>query len=277
MSLIQDIVKFGLGQFGIQATGDTPKAIATSALTSFLTQKVNKAIKKTNLPSANQASVTTSSAVATNTTQKTIETIERKVKVEIAADTDAGIPVVYGEGYVQPLLVDAVLTNSQCTMWYAVALCEATGVDLAGAASLITFEEIYWEGKKITFYSDGNRVAASWEGKGASAKQDLTLTGNVEIYCYNNGSSSPCNVRPQGLAVNHGNAYNIMPGWGVNHQMSGLAFALIKVNYDAEKEVKGLGSLRFKMRNSMSKPGDVLNDYMTSTVYGAGISAGEID
>lgn len=257
MSFITDIVKFGLGQFGIEATGDTPSAIAKSAITSFLTQKVNNAIKKSNTPS--------SGATTSNI-------IERNVSLEIKADTTANIPVVYGEGFVTPLLVDAQQTNNNCTMWYAVALCEVTGNDLNGNASNITFEEIYWDNKKLTFGFDGVTVVGAWEGVGANAKNDTSLSNNVKIYCYNNGSNNPTNVRPQGLAVQHPSADKVMPLWTANHSMSNLVFALIRVDYDAENNVRNIGNLKFKLRNSMKLPGDVINDYLTNTVYGAGIA-----
>jgi hypothetical protein len=256
VSFITDIVKYGLGQFGIEATGDTPSAIASSAITSFLNQRVNSAIKKSN-PAV--------------TGSPTTETVERNVTVELKADTNASIPVVYGEGFVEPKLVDAQITNNNCTMWYAVALSEVTGSDISGTPSQITFEEIYWNGKKLTFSYDGVTVAAAWEGIGASAKSDTSLSGNVKIYCYNNGSESPCNVRPQGLEVLHGNAYEVMPLWTSNHQMSNLVFAIIRVDYDAENEVTSIGNLKFKLRNSLKKPGDVIYDFMNNTVYGAGI------
>lgn len=274
MSFITDIVKFGLGQFGIEATGDTPSAIASSAIKSFITNKVNSSIKKSNPPSGNTS--TPATAGSSTKTEKTVEQIEREVKAELSADTSASIPVVYGEAYVKPLLVDAQITNNNCTMWYAVALCEVTGDDLNGDASTISFEEIYWDNKKLTFDYDGVTVAAAWEGIGPNATNDLALSGNVKIYCYNNGSTNPTNVRPQGLAVQHGDAHTVMPNWTVNHSMSNLAFALIRVDYDADNQVKGINSLEFKMRNTLKSPGDVLNDYMTNTVYGAGIPTEEI-
>jgi hypothetical protein len=283
MSFILDIVKFGLGQFGIEAKGNSPKAIASSAITSFLTQKVNSSIKKSNPQPQTGGAVSANTAAAPNAgspQQETVERIEREVKIEIKADTLAHIPVVYGEAWVQPLLVDARITNNNCTMWYCVALSEVTGVDVDGNPSNITFEEIYWNNKKLTFLYDGVTVAAAWEGKGGksfSATADTTLSNNVKIYCYNNGSASPTNIRTQGLAVTHGDARSLMPSWTTNHAMSSLVFALIRVDYDADKEVTGIGNLRFKIRNSLKRPGDVLNDYMTNTVYGAGIPITEID
>jgi hypothetical protein len=58
--------------------------------------------------------------------------------------------------------------------------------------------------------------------------------------------------------------------------MSDLVFAIIRLDYDAEKNVTGLGNVRFKISNSMTQPGDCLYDYMTNTRYGAGIDPTEI-
>ena len=273
MSFIDDIITFGLGAFGINEKGSNASAIASSALTSLVTNRVNNSIKKIN-PDETLDPFTVGVELPT---EKQIETIERDVKLEIRANANASIPVVYGDAYVDPLLVDARLTDDYCTMWYCVALTETTGtVFSTGDPSVITFEEIWWDNKKLTFDTDGVTVLGAWDGVGAAATLDPTLTGSVQIYCYNAGSTAPVTVRPQGLGVSHGNAYDIMPGWTTNHTMSNLVFALIRVDYASEKEIDGLGSIKFKLRNTLSSPGDVLYDYMTNSVYGAGLSAGEI-
>jgi hypothetical protein len=58
--------------------------------------------------------------------------------------------------------------------------------------------------------------------------------------------------------------------------MSDLVFCIIKLTYNKEKDITGLGNIEFKMTNSMTLPGDVMQDYMTNTRYGAGISNTEI-
>lgn len=273
MSFINDIIEFGLGAFGIREKGSNASAIVSSALTSLVTNRVNNSVKKIN-PDQPRDPYTVGVVLPT---EKQIETIERDVKLEIRADANASIPVVYGDAWVTPLLVDARLTDDYCTMWYCVALSEVTGtVYSTGVASEITFEEIWWDNKKLTFDTDGVSVLGAWDGVGAAATLDSTLTGQVKIYCYNGGSTAPASVRPQGLGVSHGNAYDIMPGWTAAHQMNNLVFALIRVDYASEKEIDGLGSIQFKLRNSISSPGDVLYDYLTNTIYGAGLSTGEI-
>jgi hypothetical protein len=58
--------------------------------------------------------------------------------------------------------------------------------------------------------------------------------------------------------------------------MTNLIFVVIEVNYNREKNVTGIGDMRFQIQNSMNKPGDVMRDYLTNTVYGAGIDAAEV-
>ena len=72
-------------------------------------------------------------------------------------------------------------------------------------------------------------------------------------------------------------AWSIMPGWTSAHTMNDLVFAIVKVEYNKEKNVTKLGKLDFKIRNSMTEPGDCLYDYMTNTRYGAGIDPQEIN
>jgi hypothetical protein len=71
-------------------------------------------------------------------------------------------------------------------------------------------------------------------------------------------------------------AYALMPNWGTDHTMNDLVFALVRVDYNKEKNVTGLGTIDFKMKNTMTQSGDVLYDYMTNTRYGAGIDPAEI-
>jgi hypothetical protein len=55
--------------------------------------------------------------------------------------------------------------------------------------------------------------------------------------------------------------------------MSNLVFVIVRVDYNKDKNITGLGDLTFEIKNSMKLPGDCLYDYMTNTRYGAGIDA----
>jgi hypothetical protein len=58
--------------------------------------------------------------------------------------------------------------------------------------------------------------------------------------------------------------------------MSNLVFALVRVDYNREKNVTGLANTIFNVSNTMFQPGDVVYDYLTNTTYGAGIASGDI-
>lgn len=269
MSFITDIVKYGLGQFGIEATGDTPRAIAQSAITNFLKDKVNSALKRTN-PTSPSGSGSTAPAIPAEV-KAAVERIEREVKLEFEADTEASIPVLYGEGFVSPLLIDARLTNNNCTMWYAVALCEQTGNLIDGTPSEIEFLDVYIDSNRVIFEGDGVTV----RGLHANGSTNYDVRGLIKIYPYSNGSANPVQWKNQPKTITHGDARTVMPGWGIDHKATNLVFALIRIDYNSEQEITGINNMKFWLRNSMKLPGDVINDYLTNEVYGAGIT--EVD
>jgi hypothetical protein len=60
-------------------------------------------------------------------------------------------------------------------------------------------------------------------------------------------------------------------------QMNGLAFAIIKLNYNREAETTGIQTVTFKARQylngtSAAKPGDVWYDYITNDLYGGAMA-----
>jgi hypothetical protein len=67
-----------------------------------------------------------------------------------------------------------------------------------------------------------------------------------------------------------------MPNWTPNHLCNDLVFAIVRVVYNKDKNVTGLGDLKFNVNNPLNNPGDVLLDYMTNTRYGAGITLEDI-
>lgn len=274
MSFITDIIKYGLGQYGIDASGDTPSALFQSATTNFINNQVASFAKKIQ-------GGTSSSNTPETTSTETEKQITRNVKVELEADQQAKIPVVYGEAFVDPILIDAQLTDNNCTMWYAVVLCEVTGtIKSSDVASAIEIREVWLDNKKLIVGNDGVTVKTSHLDGDAYTKDD-TIADLIKIYCYSNGSASPAKLGMIPASGNpndlHGNAWEYMPGWTTAHTADQLAFAIIRVDYSSTNEIKGINKLRFRVRNTMSLPGDVMYDYMTNTRYGAGLADKEID
>lgn len=257
MSFLDDIVS--LGSKAYEATSSSPIAsslVKTAALGIILNQ-VSKSMNKGN-----------SKPDAAATSQP-----DRFVREQLSPDTNHSIPVVYGSAFIKGIITDAYLTPEKNVMWYCITICEKTGNLLStGAPSVITFEDIYLNNCRLNFLSDGITVASATDDDG---NVNTKVNGLIKVYCFNNGSTNP--VVPvaysnAGLA----NAYGLFPTWTTNHTMNGLVFALVRVEYDKENDVTGLGEIEFKLTNTLTQPGDAVYDYMTSTRYGAGINPTEI-
>ena len=258
MSFIDDVISLAEDFFGIEAEPDLGQSINQSAASDYVNSVVTSNVK-------------------TPENQEEPETVEIEVEQELEAKTDNAVPLVYGTGFTKGVLVDAQITNNNCTMWWAVALAEVTGELLDGTESEIQILEVYRNGNRLTVFDDGVTVAAEWEGNYPSVTANTDISGLMQLYFYNNGSDSPTFIRPQGISATHSAAYNYMPGWTVDHKMSEMAFVLIRLDYSAVNDITELGDIEFKIRNTMTDPGDVLVDYATNTRYGAGIPKQEMD
>lgn len=261
MSFLDDIVDVGSSIWGTLTGPSVAGGVARAAALGYMLKEVTASIKKDN-------------AVPSTAQENNATTPDYGVREQVDPSTDNTVPVVYGTAFLQGSVIDAVLTNSNQTMYYAIVLCERTGVKLSdGQQSQVYIEEIYWNGDKLNWQGDGQTVSSQTSADGVI---DQSMNGLVKFWLYNNGSDNQ--VGPLGVNLPYGtaSAYNVFPGWTVNHKMSNLIFAIVEVNYNKEKNVTGLGTLEFKIKNTMTQPGDVLNDYLTNTVYGAGLSPEEI-
>ncbi len=280
MSFIEDIIKFGnnaekaFNQFNqtVNFFNNLGSAFGQSSNLLQIAESVKANIMS---PISNVTNALNNSLSTQTVEEKTERTTE--VRLEYDPNPENAIPVVYGTGYLTGKLIDAQLTNNNCTMWYALVLCETTGtVQSTGQPSTIYIDRAYWQGNRLDFLaSDRVTVAAAYATASRTVKTDII--GNVKIYAYNNGSNSPTPIPGQGYAAFHGPAWDYMPGWTTNHTMDGLVFVLIRVDYDKASEITGIGNIKFKVRNTMRLPGDVMYDYMTNSRYGAGIEPTEID
>ena len=214
-----------------------------------------------------------SNAVSANNITGTAN-IDQGVRLQIPPAANNKIPVLYGAGYFGGIITDAVMTNTNKTMYYCLTLSEKTGTILSqNTASSYTFKDVYWNDQRVVFKNDGITVDYTVDRAGTV---DRSLGDQVSIYCYAGNSSSP--KVPENYTNNTlTNATSVMPGWTTStHAMNDLIFAIVKVDYNREKNVTGLGNVLFHIDNTMKLPGDVLYDYMTNTRYGAGIVSGEI-
>lgn len=226
-------------------------SLARTAITGLALSQMAKSMNKKNTP--------------TQDDNGTVVTVEPNV--------ENAIPVIYGTAIVGGIVVDAHISADNKKMYYVYVVSERTGTLLSNSAqSVLSFQEVYYNNNKVVFSDDGYTARYLQAEDGFV---DNNIADQVKIYCFNNGSQNP--VTPTGY-TNAAllPAYSIVPTWTSNHTMDNLVFAVIEVTYNPSKSVTGIGDVQFKINNTLSKPGDVLYDYMTNTRYGAGIPEAEI-
>lgn len=268
MSFIDNLGKAANKTINYFREDPTGSAIAKTAILGFTLAKINNSINKQSDPNVN------STNSSTQGNQQVGVNDLNKYRVQVDPDTTAKIPVVYGEAYVGGKIIDAQLGSDRCkTMWFCLALSEQTGNLLDGSSSQISVEECYWNGNRIQFESDG---ITSRAGVNDDGQVNSEIKGKIRIYPFSGDSESPTNIGSSSNG-NSANAYTLFPGWNTAKQMSDLVFVLISMDYFPSGDIRGLGTWQFKLKNTMTKPGDCVYDFMTNTRYGAGINPAEID
>lgn len=252
MSFLSTLGTIAKGVGGFLKSDSLGASLAKTALYGLALKKVSDSIRK---------SQDTATAAA-----------DTGSRVTVNPDTTNSIPVVYGDAYVGGVVTDAYLSANNKTMWFCITLSEKTGNLIDGTPSEFSFNEVYMDGLRLDFKSDGVTVDLAYDESGNSTDK---WNGYMKIYPFNGNSASPTSFTTEG-AGNTASANSLFPGWTSNHTMSDLQFCLVKIEYNAKNKISSLGNLQFKVSNTMKKPGDVLFDYMSNTRYGAGISTTEI-
>jgi hypothetical protein len=186
------------------------------------------------------------------------------------------IPVVYGSAWLGGTFVDAVLSTDQKTMYYVIAISSIS----SDASATFTYDraKFYYGDRLITFDNiDQTKVTSLTDGDN---NQDTKISGNLYISLY---TSTQAGV----ITAVNGTAPNVFMGgadipaalrWpSSGRQMNGLAFAIVKLNYNADAGTTGLQPITFYCTHlpkggSECKPGDAWYDYMTDDRYGAGMT-----
>jgi hypothetical protein len=256
MSFLDSLVDLGKSAIGFLSGNSVGANLARTAITGYALNRITNTVNKEN-------------------EKPETKRIDPGVRIQVDPSPDYRVPVVYGEAVLGGIITDAVLTNGNQTMYFCITICERTGLtDLGtGPQSTFTFNDIYWNDNRLSFQSDGITVAG-WTDKSETFTDKPN--GKIKVWCFDGNSTRP--TIPTGYtnaATDY--AYNIFPGWASGtHFMNDLVFAIVRVDYAADQDVKGLGNMKFKISNSLTLPGDVLYDYMTNTRYGAGIAPEEI-
>lgn len=184
--------------------------------------------------------------------------------------TDNKLPVIYGTAWTGGALVDLSITNNNQQMFYVISLCEVTN----NGADTITFGDIYWGGKKVTFDATDRYKVVSLTDESTGAI-DTNVNGKMEIYLYNNGSFSPTNSSLTAVQVM--NSANLVYVWDASKKMTNCAFAIVHLTYNNDAGTTGLQQTRFQITNSRTNTGDCFYDYLTNTVYGCAIPIDQVN
>jgi hypothetical protein len=201
-------------------------------------------------------------------------------RVQLSPSPENKVPVLYGRAFCSGMVVDAYLDNQNKTMTYVMVIAETTN----NTSSSYTVNNIYWNDLRLTF--DGSDPSKAVSGKKNVDAADRTVEdytntdfaidgGRVFINIYAGNTTSARQIFGKTQ-----NAYSIQylsNHWTSSYKMEGLIFAVIQVNYNSEKGFTGLPNMTFDITNSISRPSDVLIDYLTSDRYGANIPVEDID
>lgn len=190
------------------------------------------------------------------------------VRLQLNPSTDNQIPVLYGSAYFGGNITDAQLSSDYKKMTYCLTLAEMTGTKYSGGSSAYTFNNVYFNNNRIIFKADGVTVDYAVDSNG---NQDISARDLIKVYFY---AGSP--IQPNGYSGTTPASYTVMPGWTQStHPMTNLIYAIVEVTYNKDTGITGIPDCTFHVTNSMTLAGDCLYDYMTNSVYGAGIDTSE--
>jgi hypothetical protein len=184
------------------------------------------------------------------------------------------IPIVYGDAYLGGTFVDAVLSTDQKTMYYVVA------VSCVSPNGQFTFDtdNFYYGDRLVVFDStDTTKVIKLID---EAENEDTKISGNLYINLYRStaaGTITPLNGASAPNVVMGGADIDVALRWpSSGRQMNGLAFAIVKLNYNQDAGTTNLSPITFYAKHYLNstgaaKPGDVWYDYITNVAYGGAV------
>jgi hypothetical protein len=206
--------------------------------------------------------------------------------VQLPPATDNKLPVVYGDAWVSPIIVDAKISEDQQHMWYVLALSETTD------SGTVSIDQVYWDDKILLFDPANPNTIRGWYNEA----DNTTVTGvggKIHMWFYRDGSlltgtTHRC-ISAEGVSTQEATtrtAFNVLEDemiasaqrWTAANRMTKTVFAVCRVDYAADYGISGLSnSIKVRIKNTLKAPGSVLKDYLTNTRYGAGIPLANID
>lgn len=206
------------------------------------------------------------------------QSIDNGVRQQVAPGTTNSIPIVYGNAYLGGTFVDAVLTVDQKQMYYVLAI---SSISPNGQFSFDR-TKMYYGDRLITFDgTDLTKVVSLTDGAG---NVDTKISGNLAISLYTSTNAGIITAVTGTSPSSYMGGSDIAAGqrWTGTRQMNGLAFAIVKLNYNRDADTTQLQPITFRVSHYLNGagaalPGDVWYDYITNETYGGGMATSIVD
>ena len=192
---------------------------------------------------------------------------------QVPPATDNKLPVLYGSAYVGGAVTDLSISSDNQQLYYVLSIAEVTSTNPGQTPDTITFGDVYFGGKLVTFQSNGYTVASLTDE--STGIVDTTVNGRIEFYLYNNGSNSPTNSPYTAIEVLQ--ASGLTYTWDSTKLMTNTAFAILHLSYSQSANIRGLEATKFQLTSSRNNTGDCFYDYLINTRYGCAIPVNQID
>jgi len=219
---------------------------------------------------------------------------QNNIRQQVPPDPTAGIPLVYGDAYTGGRFCDAVLTQDQKSMFYVMVISNISPngqfiYNLPAAATPPTASQFYYSDQTITFdTTDQTKVVSLTDGAGNVDTSIMNDDGSSKLYIYLYTSSASGVITPVNTTLMPSDVMTYDPSnpntcpsgqqWATtNRQMNGLAFAIIRLNYNNNSPgTTSLQPVTFYVSHYLNstgcaKPGDVWYDYLTNPIYGGAV------
>ena len=169
------------------------------------------------------------------------------------ANTQNKLPCLYGNFMTRGIEMAQFVTEDRAQLWTVVAL---------GEGPVTSIDRFFWDDIELTLDADGI-VTGGVDRDGEAVDR---LNGLVQVYTYLGGDSNFSG--PLSAAF---------PEWTAEHRMNSVAYAVVRVTYSADNDVRSLNDMRFIGVAPNSNPADAVLDQLTNTRYGLGLPTTNID
>ena len=205
-------------------------------------------------------------------------------RVQLPPATNNKLPVVYGNAFMSPVIIDAKISTDQQYMWYVMALSEVTDSGTIGFddPDNVGYPLVYWGDKQVKFNSTYRYQVDALIDPNTLA-EDTKVAGNMNIYFYNDGSMANLYGAPSAISVmsddttGGGIPYDYRWSTVGDKDMTSTAFMILRLKYNQDANLTGLQQVTTLVQNTLKEPGSIIIDYLTNTRYGCAVPLVNVD